>query len=134
MLAENRVYFAIDGDFNVDEWTRLIGIEPTRVIRKGTIHARLLAKESSWMIERNRRSDEYMDVYELADEIVTLLGPSKDAIREFCQELDLNVRLQVVIWFVDDPNLSTPALGFSNKVLCFLADIGAYIDVDTYLD
>lgn len=47
--------------------------------------------------------------------------------------LDLYAVLEVVLYISTDDAVSTPAIGFSNRVLAFLADVNASIDIDTYI-
>jgi hypothetical protein len=75
---------------------------------------------------------EYIDVYELADQIVSRIEGQAPKIKEAIAELNLYAVLAVVLYFSTDDEVSTPAIGFSNRVLAFLADVNASIDIDTY--
>lgn len=77
-VNEGRVYFALDGDdFDPDEVTKFIGIEPTSVMRKGSKAGGKSPKVSSWTISTENVIDEYIDVLGMATEIVSLLKPKK---------------------------------------------------------
>ena len=56
-----------------------------------------------------------------------------DLIIKAVQKFNVVPRLEVVLWFSDDETISTPAIGFEVETIQFLAKIGAYVDVDTYL-
>ena len=69
-VNERRVYFALDGDdFDPDEVTKFIGIEPTSVMRKGSKAGGKSPKVSSWTISTENVIDEYIDVLGMATEI-----------------------------------------------------------------
>lgn len=76
---------------------------------------------------------EYIDVYELADEIIARLEPHAAKLGDAIADLELYAVLEVVLYFSTDDDVSTPAIGFSNRVLRFLASINASIDIDTYI-
>ena len=80
-----------------------------------------------------RITAECIDVYELAEKVVDQLESKAIEVRNAVQELELHAVLQVVIHFSTDDNISTPAIGFSSRVLEFLATVGATIDIDTYI-
>ncbi len=76
---------------------------------------------------------ECIDVYELADQIVSKLEGNAAQIKDAIAALDLYAVLEVVLYFSTDDSVSTPAIGFSNRVLAFLAKVNASIDIDTYI-
>lgn len=76
---------------------------------------------------------ECIDVYELADQVIDLVEGKTNEIRKAIQELELYAILQVEIHFSTEDDVSTPAIGFSSRVLDFLTNVGATIDIDTYI-
>ena len=126
---EGRVYFALDGDnFDIDDLTRFLGIEPTSVIRKGS----KIPKFNSWKLSTENIVNEYIDVFEMASDIVNKLKPVKHLILQARERFNVLPRLEVVLWFSMNEEHSTPAIGFEADTVKFLGDVGAFIDIDTY--
>ena len=130
---EGRVYFALDGDnFEPDEVSRFLGLEPTDVLRKGTKVPGKIPVRSSWELSTENIVDEGIDIFEMAEEIVQKLRPKKDKIIEAINKFNLKPRFEVVLWFSVNEEHSTPAIGFESETVKFLGEIGAFIDIDTY--
>lgn len=128
------MYFGLRGTFDPDELTLRIGITPTSSCAQGTRNLQLgLPKTSLWKVSTERIVAEYIDVYELADQIVSKLEAHTDQIKDAISALDLYAVLEAVLYFSTDDEVSTPAIGFSNRVLAFLVDVNASIDIDTYI-
>lgn len=131
---EGYVYFGLRGAFDPDELTLRLGITPTSSCGQGTRNPkRGLPKTSLWEVSTERIVAECIDVYELADQIVSKLEGNAAQIKDAIAALDLYAVLEVVLYFSTDDSVSTPAIGFSNRVLAFLADVNASIDIDTYI-
>ena len=132
-LNEGRVYFALDGDnFTPDEVTRVLGISPTKIALKGSRVSGRLPKYTTWSLSTENIENEYIDVYEMASSIIEQLEPKKEEIVKLIKKLNLRPRLEVVLTFSMNEEHSTPAIGFEASTVKFLADVGAFIDVDTY--
>ena len=130
---EGRVYFALDGDdFNPDDITHLLDIEPTSVIKKWSKIPNRFPAKSSWQLSTDNVVNDFIDVFAMADSIIEILKPEKPRIMEVIERFSLIPRLEVVLWFSIDEEHSTPAIGFEPNTIKFLGDIGAFIDVDTY--
>lgn len=130
---EGRVYFALDGDdFDPDEVTKFIGIEPTSIMRKGSKAGGKLPKKNSWVVSTENVVNEYIDVFDMASEIISILKPKKDQIIRAIEQFKVTPRLEVVLWFSVNQEHSTPAIGFEPETVAFLGEIGAFIDIDTY--
>ncbi|XZE33540.1 DUF4279 domain-containing protein [Pirellulaceae bacterium SH501] len=122
------------GAFDPDEMTIRLGITPTSSCAQGARHPeRGLPKTSQWEVSTERIVAECIDVYELADQIVSKLEGNAVQIKDAIAALDLYAVLEVVLYFSTDEGVSTPAIGFSNRVLAFLAKVNASIDIDTYM-
>ena len=131
---EGYVYFGLRGAFDPDELTLRLGITPTSSCAQGTRNSkRGLPKTSFWEVSTERIVAECIDVYELADQIVSKLEGNAAQIKDAIAALDLYAVLEVVLYFSTDDGVSTPAIGFSNRVLAFLAKVNASIDIDTYI-
>lgn len=130
MTNEAEVYFALYGsEFDPEEATRSIGIEPTTIKRKGEPKTR---KHSFWQISSGRIEGDRIDIYEMSSALVAHLAPLAEKIASTRQLLGLNAILEVVLWIFTDESKSMPAIGFDHEVISFLTEVGASIDVDTY--
>lgn len=130
---EGRVYFSLVGDdFEPGEISAFLGIKPTSTKKKGSRVPGKLPRVSSWEISTENVVNGYVDVYELSTQIIQILKPKKDEIIQAMNRFNLKPHLEVVLWFSTDEKHSTPAIGFEVETIQFLAEIGAYIDVDTY--
>jgi len=130
---EGRVYFALDGDdFDPDEVTKFLGIQPTSVMRKGSKVDGKLPKINSWSVSTENVVNEHIDVFEMATEIINILKPKKSLIIQAKERFNVSPRLEVVLWYSVNEEHSTPAIGFEPETVSFLGEIGAFIDIDTY--
>jgi hypothetical protein len=130
-MNEGEVYLGLFGDdFDPDAVTRIIGLKPTRIMRKGNPRP----KRSSWEFSTGKIKGEVVDVYEMASSLVKKLAPYENQILNAKNDLDLDAVLEVVLTITCDDSKSTPAIGFEGNVLTFLNKIGATIDIDTYRD
>lgn len=130
-MNEGEVYFCLFGDeFEPDDVTAIIGLNPTRTIRKGNPRP----KHSSWEYSTGKIQDEVVDVYEMASSLVSALAPYTDNIIKAKTDLGLQAVFEVVLTITTDDSKSTPAIGFEFEVIEFLYKVGATIDIDTYRD
>lgn len=134
-MASNkgRAYFALYGyHFNPDDITRLLGIEPTSINAAGAYSGLDKPVISSWELSTGTvTSDESeVDIYKLTEDILKQLEPIKDKIIEVCKSHNLSPRLGIVLTLSVDKNESSPDVGFGARIIRFLADIGAFINVD----
>ncbi len=127
-----RAYFALVGyHFNPADITRLLGLEPTTFDDAGARSGLDSPVISSWELSTatvDSDQDE-VDVYKLTDEVLKQLEPVKDKIVEVCKSHNLSPRVGVVLRLSTDDGAS-PEVGFGARMIRFLADIGAFIDVD----
>ncbi|MEM7784064.1 MAG: DUF4279 domain-containing protein [Planctomycetota bacterium] len=122
------------GTFDPDELTRQLGVVPSYSCAKGTRNPqRGLPKTSIWKVSTERVVAKSIDVYELADQVVSKLETNIAPIKDTISKLNLHAVLEVVLYFSTDEEVSTPAIGFSNRVIRFLAEVNASIDIDTYI-
>jgi hypothetical protein len=131
-MASNkvRVYFALSGyHFNPDDITRLIGIEPTSIDASGAHSPLDRPVISSWEFSSETVTDN-IDVYKLTDTIIKKIEPAKEKILQVIKSHNLSPRIGVVMALSGDKNVSVPDFGFGARNIRFLADIGAFINVD----
>lgn len=134
-MASNkgRAYFALVGyHFNPDDITHLLGIEPTSVDDAGSSSELDKPVISSWELSTDTvSSDETeVDIYALTDIIIKQLEPIEEKIIEVCKSHNLSPRIGAVLTLSVDKDESSPDVGFGARTIRFLADIGAFINVE----
>ncbi len=134
-MASNkgRAYFSLAGyHFNPDDITRLLGIEPTSVNAAGTGGSLDKPVISSWELSTDMITDD-VDVYALTDIVIKQLEPVKEKILQVTKSHNLSPRIGVVLVLSIDKDESVPDVGFGARTIRFLAEIGAFINVDYQL-
>jgi len=134
-LASNkgRAYFGLSGyHFNPDDITRLLGIEPTSVNNAGANSGLDNPVISSWELSTDNVTDD-LDVYDLTDIIIKQLEPVKEKILQVIKSHNLSPRIGVVLILSVDKEESVPDVGFGARTIRFLAEIGAFINVEYQL-
>ena len=132
ILASNqaRAYFALSGyHFNPEDITRLLGVQPTSTNAAGASSGLDKPVISSWEISSNLITDD-IDVYKLTDVIIKQLEPVKEKMLQVIKSHNLSPRVGVVLVLSIDKDESAPDVGFGARTIRFLADIGAFINVD----
>lgn len=137
-MASNkgRAHFTLAGyHFNPDDITRLLGIEPTSVNKAGASSGLDKPVISSWELSTDTVTgdEEDVDVYALTDIIIKQLEPIEEKILEVCKSHNLSPRMGVVLTLSVDKDESSPEVGFGARTIRFMADIGAFINVDYQL-
>lgn len=134
-MASNkgRAYFALVGyHFDPADITHLLGIEPTSVDDAGSSSELDKPVISSWELSTDTvSSDETeVDIYALTDIIIKQLEPIEEKIIEVCKSHNLSPRIGAVLTLSVDKDESSPDVGFGARTIRFLADIGAFINVE----
>ncbi|MDJ0579492.1 DUF4279 domain-containing protein [Crocosphaera sp.] len=125
------VYFALDGeDFEPNDVTDYLNIEPTSVRRKGERLPGRIPRYSSWVLSTQKIINEIIDVDEMASELIKILEPKTNQINEIAEKLNLATRLEVVLWITTDDTQTTPMISFNVNSINFLSNVNAYIDID----
>lgn len=131
-MPENkgRAFFALGGyHFNPDDVTRVLGIEPTTVDASGAHSGLDSPATSSWELSTDTITGD-IDVYELTNELIKQIEPAKEKILELIKSHNLSPRIGVVLVLSVDKNETAPDVGFGARTIRFLAEIGAFINVD----
>ncbi len=134
-MASNkaRAHFTLSGyHFNPDDITCLIGIEPTSVDASGAQSALDKPVISSWELSTEMMADN-IDVYKMTDILIKKIEPAKDKILQVIKSHNLSPRINVVLVLSVDKSETRPDVGFGARTIRFLADIGAFINVDYQL-
>lgn len=134
-MASNkgRAYFALVGyHFDPADITRLLGLEPTTVNDAGARSGLDNPVISSWELstETVTGDEDEVDIYKLTETIQKQLEPVKDKIIEVCKSHNLSPRIGVVLTLSVDKTETCPEVGFGTRVIRFLAEIGAFINVE----
>jgi len=145
ILASNkgRVYFALSGyHFNPDDITRLLGIEPTSVNSAGAKSELDKPVISSWELSTEtvttdsvsmESGTDNVDVYKLTEIILKQLEPIKEELLKVIKSHNLSPRIGVVLTLSIDKGETCPDVGFGARMVHFLADIGAFINIEYQL-
>ena len=132
-LNEGRAYFTLSGyHFNPDDITRLLGIKPTTVNAAGANSGLDKPVISSWELSTPMHTDDF-DVYKMTDVITKQLEPIKDKLLQIIKSHNLSPRIGVVLVLSVDKNETVPDVGFGARTIRFLAEMGAFINVDYQL-
>jgi len=134
-LASNtaRVHFTLAGyHFNPDQVTQHLGIQPTSVDASGARSDSSKPVLSSWELSTETVIGD-IDVYKLTDNLIKKIEPAKDKILAICKSHNLSPRLGLVLVLSVDQSEAVPDVGFGARTIRFLADIGAFINMDYQL-
>lgn len=115
--------------FNPDDITRLLAIEPTKIDASGAGSALDKPVLSTWELSSETVTDD-VDVYKLTDELIKRIEPAKDNILGVIKSHNLSPRIGIVLVLSVDKDESEPEVGFGARTIRFLADIGAFINVE----
>ena len=134
-MASNqaRANFTLAGyHFNPDQVTQHLGIQPTSVDASGAGSDLNKPALSSWELSTETVTGD-IDVYKLTDDLIKKIEPLKDKILAICKSHNLSPRLNLILILSVDKSESVPDVGFGGRTVRFLADIGAFINVDYQL-
>lgn len=135
MPTRNRcyTYFKITGDFNPDEVTALLGLQPNEVWKRGDMwlkgHASQTYASSAWLFGRCDEYDPYVEeqmrktIAPLLDKIDLLNRIREENDVEFCLEIVPNI-------YAGDIN---PCLAPPLDVIDFCHATRTQIDIDMYI-
>ncbi len=128
MANEGRVWFILCGT-NVDPEiiTSALGINPTDVNVRGN--------EVNWIFSSDRiidTTEDILDIMELADRLIQKLTPVTGLIQSVTDKYELTSELSIEMWITGDDEQSTPIAGLDSRVIAFMSDVGASLDIDTY--
>jgi hypothetical protein len=127
------IYFGIQGDFDPHEFAGLINLPPDKCIAKHSSNPEhKIPKTSLLRYAQVETFSDLIDIYELAERSVDILEPHLDSFVSTIRSYGAEAVFQVVLYFPTSEDISTPAFGFSKRVVSFIASTGASVDIDTY--
>lgn len=127
------IYFGIEGDFDPVGFSSMVSLRPDHAVAKhagNPTHG--LPKTSLMRYAELRTTEEIIDIYDLSERVVEILLPHRDAFVEAIRRYDAKAVFQIVLYFPVSGEIPTPAFGFSEKVVAFVAAVGGSIDIDSY--
>ncbi len=125
-----RVHFTLAGyHFNPDDITRLIGIEPTSSDASGARSSLDKPVLSSWELSSETVTDS-IDIYKLSDNLIKQIEPAKEKILQVIKSHNLAPRIGIILVLSKDEEDSMPDVGLGARSIRFLAEIGAFVNVD----
>ena len=115
-----------------DDITCLLGIEPTSINASGANSRLDKPVISSWELSTETITDD-IDIYKLTDSLLKKIEPAKEKILQVVKSHNLSPRIGVVLVLSAEKGENHPDVGFGARTIRFLANIGAFINVDYQL-
>ena len=135
-LNECYLYFALTGrGFDPDAISTALNLAPTRAVYEGNSIGMggRISGYSSWQYGTPvLRGGDVFRLDEIANELIATLLPVQDKIVELAKAHRLEAYLMIVLTVSTDERDSTPAIGFSPRVISFCHAVGARIEFDIY--
>lgn len=131
----NYIYFGLAGDFNPREVEQEVDLRPTDARAKRSRDREKKLPRCSLMRFAQTHAGEnkqVLDVYDLAERAIDQLEPHTQQFARAIRKYEAVATLQVVFEFPTSDEFSTPILGFSKRVIEFVAATDASIDMDSY--
>ncbi|MBI1288397.1 MAG: DUF4279 domain-containing protein [Flavobacteriales bacterium] len=130
---EPNVYFVLKGaDFDPNELTKRLGIEPTNCWKKGDKGKyNPFMGYSCWELSTQGVA-EPLPIDKLVGKIISHLNEKIETINQLKNEFDLYSVLEIVLYIDTNPEVSTPELRHSLSTIEFLCRTGTILDVDIY--
>ena len=125
-----RSEFVVTGDwFSPEEFTQELQVIPDRICKKGEkIHGDKTWDFNLW--ELFTEYEESRDINEQLGKILCKLNDKRDLLIKLKEKMELDYVFDFV---VNIKNHEAPAIYFEQEFIVFCGDIGAHIDVDTYV-
>ncbi|WP_326550122.1 DUF4279 domain-containing protein [Micromonospora sp. NBC_01813] len=124
-------------DFDPAHVTRLVGLEPTRIHRRGEAVGQRVHRSSGWYVDVPQR-EEY-DTELVLRELLDVLDPHAEGLAYARQVLGLRAGVNVVIEMhsgrdgAGDILVTTPRIHLTAETMRRLADLCLWLDCDQYV-
>jgi len=127
------IYLGIKGDFDPYEFSSNVPLSPDMCVAKHASNPEHnIPKTSLLRYAQVETFSDLIDIYDLAERSINILEPHLDSFAAAIRYHDAGAVFQVVLYFPVSEDISTPAFGFSKRVVSFIASAGASVDIDTY--
>ena len=133
MPASSYIYLELTGEFSLEEVSSSISLIPYESWAKHTrFPNRKIPRTSTLAFAKFETDEEVPDVYSLSEKLVDVVEPHSESIARAIRKYNMQCCLHVVLLFASDESISTPIIGFTERVTRLLAKFSASIDIDTY--
>jgi hypothetical protein len=127
------IYLGLRGDFNPFEFSRRIPLRPDECVDMHSRNPlRKLPRATILNYARLETDARLVDIYALSERVVDLLEPHQEQLASAISDYGAIATFNVVLYFPVSEEVSKPILGFSQRVIRFIASVNASIDVDSY--
>jgi len=127
------IYLSLTGDFDPVTVAASIPLTPHESWAKHSrFPDRKIPKTSILTYSRYETHADIPDVYSLSENLADTIEPHLESIVQAIQKHKLECCLVVVLLFTSDDSISTPIIGFSERVITLMAKLSASIDIDSY--
>ncbi|TNE36270.1 DUF4279 domain-containing protein [bacterium] len=125
--CNNYLYFSFNSEFfDTEMVTKELGIEPTSLmIKKETS-----PKSTAWMYKIEVGKE--IDLETPLEKLIDIFEPKIEVINQLKRDLNLETRLQFVIYIDINPDASTPYFGLNKRTIDFLCKTDSEVDFDLY--
>jgi hypothetical protein len=127
------IYLKLTGDFDPAIVAKAIPIIPHESWAKHSrFPDRKIPVTSIVSYARHDTHADIPDVYLLTEKLADTIEPHLEAISQAIEEHKMKCCLQVVLLFSSDDAISTPIIGFTERISRLLSALPASLDIDTY--
>jgi hypothetical protein len=130
-LPQVHASLSIIGEFSVEEATRIIGLEPSWVLRKGVPRdgdSRRASRYDCWTLRT--KDSRTMDGDGQLRSLVKLVDGYADAIRTFCAGRDARPQVGLYATVPQGPFMAVPNLQLDAEFIAWLTSLGATFAID----
>ncbi|MEE9445010.1 MAG: DUF4279 domain-containing protein [Cocleimonas sp.] len=130
-LNEAVISFTMAGyGFNPDDITEIVGLEPTTIINGNSRQGENNPVISSWEFSSAKSVDDDIDVYYMTRMLIKQIEPAKDNIITAIERYSLVPKILIKLVISKDEDEAIPDIGISTRNIRFLAELGAFVNVD----
>lgn len=125
-----RAYFMLAGYlFNPEHLSAAIDLKPTSTNSNGSGSTLDKPAISSWELSTETITG-VTDAYELIEILMKQIEPKKEKILQAIEDFNLSPRISIVLTLSTDKGETCPDVGLGARAIRFLADLGAFINIE----
>ena len=130
--TEARVYFSLAGYyFNPTDLTPLFEIEPTSVYGGGLPTQTDKPIIGLWELSTDKSTDDDINIFKMTRSLVDQLSPITEHIQGVIKRYNLIPKIGVVVRTSAENDMPIPEFGFESSTIKFMAEIGAFVEIDS---